>query len=164
MILRSITLAGGLAAAVTTSQFPEYSQQYLQRLGGAVDALGEVVADFDASAQAAGLSRQDALAQMQGTDFLVRRRADMTRSINRHMQLSDDLRTLEGHGPFMRAYHVSRLTDPAIAQAAWDVYRPAVPVGFAGLTFAGIGFVAGIMAISLLFAVLRMPFARRQRS
>ena len=52
MILRALTLAGGLTGAAVSSQFPEFSQQYTQRLGGAVDALAVVVADFDAMALA----------------------------------------------------------------------------------------------------------------
>lgn len=164
MILRGMVLAGGLAGAAATSQFPEFSQQYLQRLGGAVDALGEVVADFDASASASDLTREDALAQMQGTPFLERRSADMTRSIARFERLSSDLETLQGQGPFMRAYNGTRFTDAEIARAAWEAYQPAVPVNFAGLTFAGAGFVLGSLALSLLFGLLRMPFRRRQRA
>ena len=164
MILRSIALAGGLAGAATTSQFPEFSQQYLQRLGGAVDALGEVVADFDASAAASDLSREDALGQMTGTPFLARRGADMTRSINRFERLSADLQTLEGQGPFMRAYHAARFTDTEIAQAAWEAYVPAVPVSFAGLSFAGFGFALGSLAVAGVIGLLRMPFRRRQKA
>lgn len=162
MIFRSLALAGGLVGAITTSQFPEYSQQYLQRLGGAVDALGEVVSDFDASASASGLSRNAALAQLQGTAFLERRRSDMTRSILRYERLNRDLEALEGQGPFMRAYHATRFTDPDIAQAAWQAYQPAVPVSFAGLTFAGIGFVLGGVIVSVLLSLLRAPFRWRQ--
>lgn len=162
MILRALTLAGGLAGAVATSQFPEFSQQYMQRLGGAVDALGEVVADFDASAAAASLTRAQALEQMQGTPFLERRRADMARSIARHETLRADLEALQGQGPFMRAYHASRLTDSQIARAAWEVYQPAVPVSFAGLSFAGAGLVLGSLGVSLLLRVLRLPFRRRR--
>lgn len=162
MILRALTLAGGLAGAATTAQFPEFSQQYMQRLGGAVDALGEVVADFDASAAASGLSRQAALEQLQGTAFLDRRRADMTRTVVRYAQLSHDLRVLEGQGPFTRAYHARRFTDPEIAKAAWQVFQPAIPVNFAGLSFAGVGFFLGLMVVSLLVAILRWPFRRRQ--
>ena len=161
MILRSIALAGGLAGAATTAQFPEFSQQYMQRLGGAVDALGEVVADFDASANASGLSRDEALAQMQGTDFLERRRDDMARSITRYSKLRNDLAALEGQGPFTRAYNARRFTDPEIARAAWTAFKPAIPVNFAGLMFAGVGFVIGLMAVGLLGGLLRVPFRRR---
>lgn len=164
MILRTLTLAGGIASAAATSQFPEFSQQYMQRLGGAVDALGEVVTDFDTSAAASDLSRQDALAQMQGTTFLERRGADMSRSIARYERLSDDLVVLEGQGPFMRAYNAARFTDTEIAQAAWEVYQPAVPVNFAGLTFAGVGFVFGGLGVSLVLGLLRAPFRRRRHA
>ncbi|MCX7564836.1 DUF2937 family protein [Sulfitobacter sp. F26169L] len=162
MLLRTIALAGGLAGAAATSQSPEFSQQYLQRLGGAVDALGEVVADFDASATASGLSREQALGQMQGTAFLQRRGADMARSIARYERLSRDLVVLEGQGPFMRAYNAARFTDSEIAQAAWRAYQPAIPVSFAGLIFAGVGFVLGGLGLGLLIGVLRAPFRRWQ--
>lgn len=160
MILRSLALAGGLTGAAATSQFPEYSQQYLQRLGGAVDALAEVVADFDASAAASDLSRDAALAQMHGTPFLERRGADMARSIARYERLSADLQRLEGQGPFMRAYHASRFTDRDIATAAWQAFQPAVPVSFAGLSFAAFGFLLGALAVGLVVNLLRWSVRR----
>ncbi|UWR21499.1 DUF2937 family protein [Sulfitobacter sp. S190] len=161
MILRSIALAGGLAGATAGSQFPEFSQQYVQRLGGAVDALEQVVADFDASARAENLSRTEALAQMQGTAFIERRRADMTRSIARYETLRDDLAALRAKGPFMRAYHASRLTDTDIAQAAWQAYVPAVPISFAGLSFAAAGFVLGAALLAGLARLMVWPLRRR---
>ena len=162
MIVRALTLAGGLAGAATMSQFPEFSQQYIQRLGGAVDALGQVVADFDASAQAVGLSRDMALAQMQGGDFLNRRRADMTQTFGRYAALQADLNALRGTGPFMRAYHLPRLTDPQIAKAAWDEYQPAVPLNFAGITFGGVGFVLATVLLGLALKLLAWPFRRHR--
>jgi hypothetical protein len=162
MILRSLALAGGLAGALTTSQFPEFSQQYLQRLGGAVDALGEVVADFDASAAASDLTRREALAQMQGTPFLKRRGADMARSFARYERLRADLVVLQGQGPFMRAYNAARFTDTEIAKAAWTAYQPAVPVNFEGLVFAGLGFVLGMGLTSAMLGMVRAPFRRRR--
>ena len=47
-------LAVGIAAAagaLTASQLPEFAQQYRQRLGGALEELRQVVADFDADAE-----------------------------------------------------------------------------------------------------------------
>ena len=161
MILRGLSLAGGLAGAIATSQFPEFSQQYVQRLGGAVDALSVVVADFDASAAAADLTRDQALAQMQGTAFLESRQADMRETFVRHTTLQDDLDAMQGAGPFMRAYHAARLTDQQIAQAAWAAYQPAMPLNFAGLAFAGVGFVAGLLILGALLRLFAWPFRRR---
>ncbi len=163
MITRALTLAGGLTAAAATSQFPEFSQQYAQRLGGAVDALAEVVADFDASAAAEGLSRDQALEQMRGTDFITRRRADMERTFARHDRLRADLQALRGQGPFMRAYHAARMTDGDVARAAWTDFQPAVPFNMAGALFAGLGFLLGLITMTAAFAVLRWPLSRLRR-
>jgi len=160
MILRVIVLAGGLLGGASASQFPEFAQQYTQRLGGAVDALGEVVADFDASAAGAGLTRDAALAQLQGTDFLEARRRDMTRTFVRYDRLRSDLAILEQAGPFMRAYHAARMTDGDVARAALDTFEPAVPLGMAGLTFAGVGFLAGLAAVWAILRALLWPFRR----
>ncbi|MFK7879760.1 DUF2937 family protein [Roseobacter sp.] len=161
MILRAMTLTAGLAGGFGAAQFPAYSQQYLQRLGGAVDALQQVVADFDASAQAEGLTRQAALAQMQGGAFVERRRADMTRAIQRYETLQSDFATLAGQGPFMRAYHVGRLTDAEIATRAWQAFQPAFPLNFSTLLFAAFGFGVAVTGFHLLLAILRLPFRRR---
>ncbi|MGB7242420.1 MAG: DUF2937 family protein [Sulfitobacter sp.] len=160
MILRAMALAGGVAAGAGLSQFPEFSQQYAQRLGGAVDALSQVVADFDASAAAEGLTRQAALQQMTGTDFVERRRTDMETTFHRYDTLRDDLAVLKTSGPFMRAYHAARMTDGQIASRAWAAFQPAVPLSFAGVIFAGSGFVMGYALIGVLLSVAGMPFRR----
>ena len=162
MNLRIVVLLGGLMGGATTAQFPEYSQQYVQRLGGAVDALSEVVADFDASAQAEGLSRSDALDQMKGTPFLDRRHADMTRTFDRHQGLQDDLAVLQSVGPFMRLYHAARLTDRDVARAAYENFKPALPFSTEGMIFAGIGCILGMSLTQVLLNVVFWPIRRRR--
>lgn len=125
-----------------------------------MDALSEVVADFDSSATAAGLSRDAALAQMQGSEFLDRRRMDMIATFARYDGLRADLAAVQGQGPFMRAYYAARLTDRQIAQAAWAAYQPAVPLNFAGISFALIGFVLGSTALGFVLRLLRWPLRR----
>ncbi|MFD2739032.1 DUF2937 family protein [Sulfitobacter aestuarii] len=157
MILRVLTLAGGLASAAALSQFPEFSQQYLQRLGGAVDALGEVVADFDASAETLGLSREAALEQMRGNDFVERRRLDMQRSFARHESLQADLAVLRGSGAFERAYGLPHMRDGELIRATWAAYRPALPLTATGMIFAGAGFLGGALFTGLLLRLLSWP-------
>lgn len=164
MILRALTLCAGLASGAVATQFPEFSQQYVQRLGGAVDALETVVADFDASALAEGLTRSVALSQMGGTAFLDRRRADMERTIARHAALSADLDALRTAGPFLRAYRAHRMTDRDVAQAALAVYQPAVPLNIVGLVFAGVGFALGMLAGGLVLQLCLWPFRRHRRA
>lgn len=163
MIARVLVLAGGVLGGASASQFPEFAQQYTQRLGGAVDALGEVVADFDASAADAGLTRDAALAELKGSDFLDARRQDMTRTFARYESLQADLAKLEVSGPFMRAYHATSMSDRDVARAAMQTFEPAVPLGMAGLTFAGSGFLVSLIAIWAALKLLVWPFRRAQR-
>ena len=162
MIFRIAVLAGGLMGGATAAQFPEFSQQYIQRLGGAVDALSEVVADFDTSARAEGLSRTEALDQMKGTSFLDRRHADMTRTFDRHQGLQEDLVVLQSTGPFMRLYHAARLTDRDVAQAAYENFKPALPISTEGIIFAGMGGVLGLSLTQMLLNIVFWPFRRRR--
>lgn len=162
MITRALVLASGLSVGALASQLPEFSQQYHQRLGGAVDALAEVAADFDASASAEGLSRTDALAQMRGTSFLDRRRTDMTRTFARYDKLQADLRVLQDAGPFLRSYYVLQSADRDVAAAALDTFQPAVPLTVPGGAFGGLGFFIGWLIAVMSLKLLAAPFARRR--
>lgn len=161
-MLRVVALAGGLAGAAGMSQFPEYSQQYTQRLAGAVDELSVIVADFDASASAAGLTREAALAELSGTAFLDRRQADMGRVIARYERLSASLDAMRAAGPFGRLALTPQVADAEIAAKAWEDFEPAVPLTAAGAGFAGIGYAGGWLVLAGVWAVLRMPFRRRR--
>src|ERR1700750_1045508 len=103
---RALSIIGALGLAVAFSQFPEYAQQYEQRLGGAVDELQILVADFDADAQKFGLNRHDALQRYNSShdQFLVARGQSMQRTLERYTKLSADLADLQGAGPLQRLY------------------------------------------------------------
>ncbi|MEL6099959.1 MAG: DUF2937 family protein [Pseudomonadota bacterium] len=161
MVLRAFTFAGGIAAAAATSQFPEFSQQYVQRLGGAVDELTQVAADFDNSAQAEGMTRSGALEAMQGNAFVERRRADMERTFARLATMRSDLEVLQTGGPFTRAANAARMRDSDVARATFAAYQPAIPLTFDGLIFTCIGLIGGASLIRLVAAVLNTSARRR---
>lgn len=160
MLGKAAFLVGALAGAVGLSQFPEISQQYLQRLAGQVDALGVVVRDFDASASRNGLSREDALAEMAGSPFLEDRQKDLRRTFLRHAQLSDNLVALRQASPLTRMTMPQRLGDVETLQATWSDFRPAVPVTLDGLAAAAIGFFGGGALLSGLLSLLLWPVRR----
>ena len=162
MFVRVVVLAGGLSSAAGFSQFPEFSQQYLQRLAGAVDELGRVVAEFDEDAADLGLSREAALVDLAKGGAMGAARADtMVETIDRHDRLSGDLEAMREAGPFTRAYNAGRFTDGEIAGAAWEDFRPAMPLTFEGAVFSGAGLIAGLGVMTLLIALIRWPFRRR---
>lgn len=161
-MLRVLTMAGGLAGAAVLSQYPEYSQQYVQRMAGQLDALTQVVEDFDASALAAGLTRGEALAQMQGTGFLEARQADMQRTFARHARLTSDFAALQAAEPLQRMLMPHRMADVETAQGTWADFAPAVPLTVPGAVSAGAGYFGGYGLMAGLLAVLAWPFRRRR--
>jgi len=154
-MIKTLTMAGGLAGAVTLSQFPEFSQQYMQRMAGAVDELRGVVVAFDLTASASGLTRQEALGRMQGDDFQEGLRDTIKGSITRYEQLSTNLDALRGATPLDRLKQAYRFTDSDIARRTWQDFKPAVPVTTDGFITAGIGFLAGWLGLGVLFGGLR---------
>ena len=82
---RIVAGIGGLGLAVALSQFPEYAQQYTQRLGGAVDELRVITEDFDRAAVAGGLDRAAALERYNASNdqFLAGRGTSMTATFQR---------------------------------------------------------------------------------
>lgn len=150
-----VNIAGGVALGLGLSQFPEYSQQYVQRLGGAVDELTTVVEDFDTTAQNSGLEREEALANMTGTQFISDRQQDMRRTIARQETLSENYDRLRDAGAFSRLSQIHKFADPKIAGRAWEDYQPAVPLtAESGILLLG-GYVLGYGGLAGLGRSLR---------
>ena len=158
---------GGLALAITLSQFPEYAQQYTQRLGGAVDELRAITSDFDRAATAAGLDRAAALDRYNASndDFLAGRGTSMTATFQRFDQLSATLARIEGAGAVERFQSLPAYLDSDIGRRTLKAYKPAIPVTVEGVLYAGAGFILGFLVVSALWRLGAMPvrFLRRRR-
>jgi hypothetical protein len=159
-MIRIFCLIAGLFGAAGLSQVPEFSQQYLQRLGGYVDALSAQLVEFDATALQAGYGREEMLQQMAATPPMDGQAAMWRRTILRHAQLSDDLAALRNASPFARLTMPQRLTDSDLARATLADFQPALPLTAAGAMAGGAGFALGWVLLALLALPLRMA-ARR---
>lgn len=159
---RSLAVVGGLALGVALSQFPEYAQQYTQRLGGAVDELRIITTDFDVSAATSGLSREAALARYtQSPDlFLAGRGLSMSDTFARYAQLSATLAEITGADALTRLRLLPRYLDSDIGARTLDNFKPAVPVTPEGLLYGGAGLVLGYLLMSALYSLLTLPFRR----
>lgn len=165
MLRRLIAGTGGVALAVVLSQFPEYAQQYTQRLGGAVDELRVITTEFDRAAEAGGLDRQAALERYNASndDFLAGRGNSMTATFQRYELLSGTLAQIEGAGPVERLQSLPAYLDTDIGRRTLESYRPAVPVTMEGIFYAGGGFILGYLIVSALVRLFALPFRRRNR-
>lgn len=155
MVLRVLAMTGGLFSAVGLSQFPEFSQQYMQRLGGAAEEMNTIVSQYSADAAAAHMSLDTYVDTLSKEGPLSQTQArNMQDHINRHAYLTTALEQLNGAGPFMRARLAAYMGDQDVAQQAFEIYKPAVPATFEGAVFAGTGFLAGWLGLTAVFAVL----------
>ncbi len=161
MIGRVLAMIGGLSGAAGLSQYPEFSQQYTQRLAGQVQALEVVVSDFETTAARSGLSREAALAELTGTAFLAERGQDMARTIDRYEGLQADYDRLTSASPFEKMLMPHRLADGETFRGTWGDYEPAVPLTTAGAVSTIAGFFGGWLVIALLLWAVTAPFRRR---
>ena len=161
---RMIAGIGGLGLALVLSQFPEYAQQYTQRLGGAVDELRVITEDFDRAAAEGGLDRATALGRYEASndDFLAGRGSSMTATFQRYDQLSTTLARIQNADAIERLQSLPAYLDTDIGRRTLESYKPAVPVTMEGILYAGGGFILGYLVLSGLWRFLALPFRRRR--
>ncbi len=159
---RILAILGGVSGAAALSQFPEFSQQYLQRLAGKVDVLTAVAAQFDATAARNGLTREAALAALTGSPILTDQQADMRATLALQARLADNLAALRAAGPLQRLTMPQRFGDAATLRATWADYRPAVPATTEGAISAGLGYVGGWFGVAAVLRLLGLFFRRRR--
>jgi hypothetical protein len=160
---RIVAGVGGIGLALVLSQFPEYAQQYTQRLGGAVDELRIVTERFDREAAEAGLTRQEALESFRtATDtFAAGQEGREAANFERYQELSATLARIENADPVQRFQQLPAYLDSDIGQRTLEAYRPAVPVTMEGILYAGGGFILGYLILSGLWRFAAMPFKRK---
>jgi hypothetical protein len=130
VITRRLAVAIGLLFAVVGAQWPEFAQQYRQRLGGALDELNRMIAQFDEQAQSKSLSREQGLERLEHNDDpLARERADaITGDIDRATRLSRQEEAFADSRPIARLIALAQNFDPTTLAQAWRDYSPALPV------------------------------------
>jgi len=163
VLLRRLAIAIGLLCAVLGSQFPEFAQQYRQRLGGALDELNRMVAQFDAEVAGQSLNRAQGLDRLEKNDDpLARERgAAIAGDIGRAERLQRQQDALKSAGPLTRLAALAENFDaPTLRQAVAD-YEPAVPVTIEALIIGAIGLLIGWSATHLIAWPVRRRRARR---
>jgi hypothetical protein len=159
-MIRALCLIGGLTGAAGLSQGPEFSQQYLQRLAGQVDELTRLAEDFDRTALAEGLGREEMLQAMAMTPLVTGQSTMWRTTFARHARLSENLDVLRAATPLERLTVPHRMADPETIRAVWADFTPAVPVSVAGAASAGVGFIGGWAAFLAIFSFVAMPFRK----
>jgi hypothetical protein len=161
-MLRIFMVLTMLATGAVTSQLPEFAQQYRQRLGGAIDALHQVLADFQADADRYGLSFSEAIErQKASSDPFIQARGDSMEMAGwRLAKLKDQKAGFETAGPLERILIIVHSPDRDLIQATTEDYVPAIPVTTAGLISSGIGAVGGLLIVWFFVGLRRLTRLR----
>jgi hypothetical protein len=150
----------GLIGGAFGSQLPEFTQQYRQRLGGALGEIDRIVSEFDRDATGSGLSRDQALAQYAtaNNEFLNAQGKSVTATLARRDQLQKQSAAIEQAPPLMRPFEMLRSPDRSIMDGAWNQFEPAIPVTAPGIVWGGLAaFVAWLFG-----SIVILPFSRRR--
>jgi hypothetical protein len=166
MFTRRLAVAIGLLFALIGAQGPEFSQQYRQRLGGALDELTRVVADFDADAARQAMTPVEAIARLEGNpDPLAQARGSAIEGdIARQGRLQSAYDEMRSAGTMKRLFAMALDFDPGIASQTLQNFEPAVPITAETLVFAGIALVIGWGGTHLCAWPIRRRWRERQAS
>jgi hypothetical protein len=158
-----LALFFALVVGLAATQMPEFVQQYRQRLGGAIDELATIVAQFEAASAREGMNAGQAVARLEANgDPLARHTGTaMGDAIARLRRLRAQQAQIDAASPAGRYLVLLADFDRAIAVGAYGMYQPAVPITLESFVLGLIGFVAG----GGLVRALHWPFraARRRR-
>lgn len=157
MLARPFVIAVGILAGVTTSQLPEFAQQYRQRLGGAIDALQQVMAVTAEDAARNGLDVDGALARLKrNSDPLV---AAQGHSLEDMRERLADMRAerdaYDQSDQFGRILLFLTTSDADVVRGTYQDFEPAVPATAEGIVTALVGALAGVGLLRLIGAFLR---------
>jgi hypothetical protein len=151
-----------VVGAVLFSQFPEFMQQYLQRLEGHLDEARLVVSRFKDAAAQSGMSLDQLLAgAAQNPDPSMGRLGSVIRvSLARVDELNAADAALRGASVWTRPFVFLSHMDAGIARATLAIYRPAVPTTAEGLLYAAVGI---LFILALYHGAIKGPISRHLR-
>lgn len=161
---RTLNVVSAVAGAALFSQFPAYYDQYVQRLGGRLDQTKIEIARIDRAARAEGMGREGYIQAFETSDGSPHRRHGqiMRDQLSDLQRLGAAYSALRPAEPLERPLRFARHADTEIALATGRDFAPAVPLGIAGIAYAAIGLLAGLLTMVTTRGVVRGARRRRQ--
>jgi hypothetical protein len=157
-----------VTGAIIFSQFPEFMQQYLQRLGGHLGEARRQLQQFQQAATQSGLTLDRLIGQTSANadPSVAKLGGVMTAAIARVDTLETAQSAIQHASLWNRPFVFLRYLDPSIAQATWTIFKPAVPTTVEGFVYALAGMLALISTyhLGVRYPIKRMARARSQRS
>jgi hypothetical protein len=148
-----ILLVFVLAGAIGGSQVPQFVQQYLQRLGGALQIAQEFVGKYEPLARSEGLTI-DAFAR-QLADSADPKAARLGQAVlgqvERTAALEEHAELLTAAAPLVRPWELIRHHDAELLAGTWRDYRYTLTLD---PVFGAAGAFAGLLLTAMLWSTL----------
>jgi len=163
MFRRLLNGFAAVAGATSSSQFPTYYQQYVQRLGGRLDQAQVQVERIEAAARENGLTVAQYIERFSAsTDPAHQQQATILSSeiadLDRLRQAVDALTQAQ---PIARPWQFLQHIDVETARTTLNDFALGLPLTTEGLVYAGIGLVIGLIILAGVEAIIRGLFRRR---
>ncbi len=150
MIGRVINGVAAVVGAAVVAQFPEFYQQYVQRLGGRLDQSRRDIQRLLQDAETLGRTLEIYLQELLNSGTAAARQA-----AKRELERVDNADQLEGAydalataGPLERPLVFVKNFDSDLAEETMAIFSPAVPVSSEGFVYAGIGLVIALALVA----------------
>ena len=162
MLARVLNGAAAVLGAGAFAQFPEFFQQYLQRLGGRVDQaridLDRILSDAALLGRTLEAYLEELLAS--GTEAARQAARRELERVDQATDLQSAYDALSLAGPLERPFLFVRHFDPGVAEETLSIYAPALPATGEGLAYAAVGMLIALVMMAGSEAGVRG--ARRQ--
>lgn len=145
--MRFLHITAALAGGGALAQFPEFYQQYLQRLAGRLDELRQRAAEIANDAAAQGLDVQAYIARFLDSPAHALEGERMAEALENAARLGTAYDALARADAWQQFPLFLRHLDPALAGDAASLFQPALPLGLAGLIYALFGAALGVLAV-----------------
>ena len=155
-----VLLISALVWAALLSQFPEFYQQYTQRLGGRLDELNLQMRDLDARAGKLGLTRYDYVRRFINNpdEVILLEGQNLSNMMGRQIRYTRAFAALQNAPPLWRAVRFTEHFDEDIGLPTLEIYVPAIPLSIEGAVYSASGFLFGWLS---MFGLVRRHKRRR---
>ena len=147
-----VLLVSGLLVGSLLSQFPEYFQQYTQRLGGRLDEVKLQVKNLDTRAADIKLNRFQYIRRLMGSsDKIVRNEGEtLGLLLGREIRYNKAYEVLHTSTSIWRAVHFAAHFDLDIGIPTIEAYRPAIPLTVEAGAYSCFGFCIGWLVVFII--------------
>lgn len=146
-MFRIVLIVFALLCAGAMSQFPEFYQQYKQRMGGALDELNRQVEALDARASERDLNRFDYIRRFElNEDPVIQGEGQaMVETLGRQKRFQESMDRLMAAPWYMQSIETLFHLEPDIAIETAKAFVPAIPLSVSGGAHAFLGFFFGYL-------------------